>query len=105
MGRMINQSLGEDPNDYASPKARVIDQTGLTGTYDFTLHFSCELCQFTATNGTMPPAVPQPADSAGGEPSIFVAVQKQLGLKLVKIKEVPLDVIVVDHADKTPTAN
>lgn len=42
MGRMINQSLGENPNDYASPKARVIDRTGLTGTYDFTLHFSCD---------------------------------------------------------------
>ncbi len=27
MGRMINQSLGENPNDYASPKARVLDRT------------------------------------------------------------------------------
>ena len=34
LGRMINQSLGENPNDFASPKARVIDRTGLTGTYD-----------------------------------------------------------------------
>lgn len=105
MGRMINQSLGEDPNDYASPKARVIDRTGLTGTYDFTLHFSCELCQFAATNGSMAPPPPPPADSPGGEPSIFVALQKQLGLKLVKLKEIPLDIVVVDHVDKTPTAN
>jgi uncharacterized protein (TIGR03435 family) len=44
MGRMINQSLGENPNDYDSPKARVIDRTGLNGVYDFTLRFSCELC-------------------------------------------------------------
>lgn len=105
MGRMINQALGEDPNDYASPKARVIDQTGLTGTYDFTLHFSCELCQFAATNGSMPPPPPPPADSPGSEPSIFVALQKQLGLKLVKLKEIPLEVVLVDHVDKTPTAN
>jgi hypothetical protein len=27
MGRMINQSLGENPDDFASPKARVLDRT------------------------------------------------------------------------------
>lgn len=105
MGRMINQSLGENPNDYASPKARVIDQTGLTGAYDFTLHFSCELCQFATTNGDSAPPPPPPADSPGGEPGIFVALQKQLGLRLVKIKGIPLDVVIVDRVDKTPTAN
>ena len=62
MGRMINQSLGENPNDYASPKARVLDRTSLTGTYDFTLRFSCELCQFAVTNGALP-GPPSPADS------------------------------------------
>lgn len=106
MGRMINQSMGENPNDFASPKARVLDRTGLTATYDFTLRFSCELCRFAATNGSMaaPPPLP-PADSPGGEPSIFVALQKQLGLKLNKIKDIPLDVIVVDRVEKIPTAN
>jgi uncharacterized protein (TIGR03435 family) len=105
MGRMINQSLGENPNDFASAKARVLDRTGLTGTYDFTLRFSCELCQFAATNGALPPPSPPPADSPGGEPSIFVALRKQLGLKLNKVKDVSIDVIVVDHVEKTPTAN
>jgi uncharacterized protein (TIGR03435 family) len=106
MGRMINQSIGENPNDFLSPKARVVDRTGLTGTYDFNLRFSCELCQFAATNGnTDPPPPPLLADSPGGEPSMFVALQKQLGLKLVKAKDIPVDVIVVDHAEKTPTAN
>ena len=105
MGRMINQSLGEDPNDFASPKARVLDRTGLTGTYDFSLRFSCELCQFAVTNGAVAVPSPPPADSPGGEPSIFAALQKQLGLKLNKVKDLPLDVIVVDHVEKTPTAN
>lgn len=105
MGRMINQSLGEDPNDFASPKARVLDRTGFTGTYDFTLRFSCELCQFAAVNGAVVPPTPPPADSPGGEPSIFAALRKQLGLKLNKISDVSLDVIVVDHVEKIPTAN
>jgi uncharacterized protein (TIGR03435 family) len=51
------------------------------------------------------PPTPLPADSPGGEPSIFVALRKQLGLKLNKVKDVPLDVIVVDRVEKTPTAN
>lgn len=105
MGRMINQSQGENPNDFQSPKARVLDRTGLTGAYDFTLRFSCELCQFAAANGTVAPPQPLPADSPGGEPSIFVALQKQLGLRLNKVKDVPLDMIVVDRVEKTPTAN
>jgi uncharacterized protein (TIGR03435 family) len=105
MGRMINQSQGENPNDFQSPKARVLDRTGLTGTYDFTLRFSCELCQFLATNGNSFPPPPSPADSPGGEQSIFVALRKQLGLRLNKVKDLPLDTIVVDHVEKTPTVN
>jgi uncharacterized protein (TIGR03435 family) len=105
MGRMISQSLGENPNDYASPKARVVDRTGLTSTYDFTLRFSCELCQFAVTNGAVAPPPPAPADSPGGEPSIFAALRKQLGLRLNKVKSASLDVVVVDRADKIPTPN
>jgi uncharacterized protein (TIGR03435 family) len=40
-----------------------------------------------------------------GLPDIFVAIEKQLGLKLVKTKDIPLEVIVVDHVDKVPTGN
>lgn len=104
LGRLIAQSLGEDANDFASPKPRVVDKTGLTGNYDFTLRFSCESCQFGAANG-MFSGPPTRTDAPDGVPNIFVALQKQLGLKLVKIKEIPLDIIVVDHVDKTPTAN
>jgi uncharacterized protein (TIGR03435 family) len=45
-------------------------------------------------------AATEPADG----PSIYEAVQKQLGLKLEKRKG-PVDVLVVDHAEKTPLAN
>ena len=33
------------------------------------------------------------------------ALEKQLGLKLVKVKGIPVDVLVIDHVDKVPTDN
>ena len=104
MGRLIAQSLGENPNDFASRKPRVIDRTGLTGNYDYTLRFSCDACQFAVANGAMV-GPPNPSGTASEAPNIFVALQKQLGLKLVKTKDVPLDILIVDQVDKTPTAN
>ena len=55
-----------------------------------------------------PAAPPSPQDAAADPvdlPNIFVAVQKQLGLKLVKVNNVPVDMLIVDNADKIPTAN
>jgi uncharacterized protein (TIGR03435 family) len=69
---------------------RVIDKTGLSGKYDFTLYYR-------PVNG--PP--PGPDDDA---PSIEQAVQEQLGLKLVPSKA-PIDVVVVDRAEKAPSEN
>ena len=104
MGRLIAQSLGENPNDFASRKPRVLDNTGLTGKYDFTLKFACDACQFAVANGALA-GPPNQNDSSGGLPNIFVALRRQLGLKLVKVTDIPLDLIVVDHVDKVPTAN
>lgn len=104
MGRLIAQSRGEDPNDFASPKPRVLDKTGLDGKYDFTLRFSCDACQFDIVNGASP-VLSNRTDFQGVEPDIFVALQRQLGLKLVKTKDIPLEIIVVDHVDKIPTEN
>lgn len=74
----------------------VIDKTGLKGVYDFRIEYSHEgLKPFP---GVPPPAVQDPA------PSLFTAVQEQLGLKLEPAKE-PVDVIVVDSINKTPTAD
>ena len=67
-------------------EVHVVDQTGLKGSFDFVLHWS--------------DAVPAASESApGSEPSLFTALQQQLGLKL-KPKERPTQVLVIDHVEK-----
>jgi uncharacterized protein (TIGR03435 family) len=96
----------------------VEDKTGLTGTYEFTLDFAPEGDFFqrqglpppppSPPGGNGPAAGPTPGPTAAGDPAeapnIFTAVQDQLGLKLEK-KKAPLDLIVIDQAEKTPTEN
>jgi uncharacterized protein (TIGR03435 family) len=68
----------------------VIDKTELTGLYDITLHYRRE----------------ETASDSGGDadtPPLLVAVQEQLGLKLVTGKA-PVETMVVDAAEK-PEAN
>ncbi|HVW11165.1 MAG TPA: TIGR03435 family protein [Bryobacteraceae bacterium] len=62
----------------------VVDRTALTGKYDFRLVFSPDL-----------------GDTAG--PSIFTALQEQLGLKL-EAEKGPVEVVVIDGAEK-PSEN
>jgi len=71
---------------------QVIDRTGLTGNFDFELYYS----QARTMVGRG-----QPSDDSG--PSLFIALQEQLGLKLTPSTE-SRDVLVVDHIDH-PTAN
>jgi hypothetical protein len=101
---------GGDPTDFAARKARVIDKMGLTGKYDFTLEFACQGCRGLGANMAMANGVaadsPASAESGGsGLPNVFVAVEKQIGLKLVKTKDLPLEVIVVDRVGRVPTGN
>jgi uncharacterized protein (TIGR03435 family) len=73
----------------------VVDLTGLTGYYDFTLEWTPEQASLPAADGATLP------DSGG--PSIFTAVQQQLGLKLESRKH-PIDVLIIDQVEK-PSAN
>ncbi len=91
----------------------VIDKTGLAGEYDYSLEFSPEGLPRGALGMLPPPPPPPPgaggppvADSSGDQdsPSLVTAVQEQLGLRL-ESKKGPLDLLVIDHADKTPTEN
>ena len=76
--------------------APVVDRTGLAGKYDYTL-------EFERPQAAAPPVA---AGTAPGDPppSIFTAVQEQLGLKLEE-KKLPFDVLVVDRAEKIPAEN
>lgn len=64
----------------------VVDKTGIAGNYDFKLSYA-------------------PANDPNSSlPSLFTALQEQLGLKL-ESQKVPVDHLVIDHADKIPTEN
>jgi uncharacterized protein (TIGR03435 family) len=65
--------------------APITDSTGLNGTYDFRFRYSM-------------------GPDTGDAPTLFAAVQNDLGLQLQK-KKAPIDVFVVDHVEKTPEAN
>jgi uncharacterized protein (TIGR03435 family) len=86
----------------------VENQTGLDGTYDFVLDFSRDTGRAAALSASTPdpPGGPLagPAAQADDVPNIFAAVQEQLGLRLEK-KKSAVDVVVVDHSDRTPTEN
>jgi len=84
---------------------QVIDKTGLTGQYDFTL-------EWTADNPPPPGSPEAPGTTAGAAssttsessgPSIFTALQEQLGLKLESQKGT-VDSYIIDKIEK-PTEN
>ncbi len=85
----------------------IVDGTELTGKYDFTLEFAPEMRNmpgFMSGRGVVPGEGGGPVVEGESAPSLFTAVQEQLGLKL-EPKKAALDLIVVDHLEKTPTEN
>lgn len=72
----------------------VMDKTGLTGKYDFTLRWAAE--QLSPVPGT-------PTGDPSNLPSIFTALREQLGLRLDSTKG-PVEMLVIDRAEK-PTEN
>jgi len=78
----------------------VQDQTGLKGVFDFTLEWEPD----TAPQSTGVDGAPAPSTDARTGPSIFTALQEQLGFKLEPRKG-PVEVIVIDHIESTPTEN
>ena len=71
----------------------VVDRTGLTGNWEFELHYAPE-----QRGGPPPPGVDPPAVDPNA-PSLFTALQEQLGLKLESTKN-PVEVTVIDAIEK-----
>ncbi len=66
-------------------KGPVMDKTGMPGMYEFSFTY---------------PVVPLSSGEDSGAPSIFTAVQEELGLHLDSIPKVPIDVLIIDSAEK-----
>ena len=80
----------------------VVDHTGLTDKYDFQLKWTpddSQFAQFRGVGAIVPPA----GDNPDAPPSLYTAVQEQLGLKIEAGKAMD-DVIVIDHVEK-PSPN
>jgi bla regulator protein blaR1 len=80
----------------------VIDKTDLKGDYDYKLEWTPDPGEGGPESIGLPPEAPRPHVDTNG-PSIFTAVQEQLGLRLVSQKG-PVEIIVIDSVEK-PSAN
>ena len=89
LGHLLSEQMGRT----------VIDNTGLKGHYDFTLKWTPDRSTPMLSGATGSDSAPLP-DSG---PSIFTAIQEQLGLKLESQKG-PVELLVIDHVEK-PSEN
>ena len=85
--RLPNSSMDGLASMLVSPAGRpVVDKTGITGTYDIVLDYARD------------------GDTNASLPSLFTALQEQLGLKL-EARKLPLEMLVIDHVERIPTEN
>jgi len=109
MAQFIEQLRGRP--EFA--RAVIVDSSGLEGTWDFRITFNQLLTLQAiglinapvarAPEGGQAGAGPAVADPVSGY-TLFEAMEKQLGLKLVQQKR-PATVYVIDHLDQTPSDN
>lgn len=102
-GAMVAQrvSMSELAQELSGPLARpVIDATGLKGRYDFRINTLPYVQAAAAVNGGKGDQVSQ-MDLAA---ILVAALPNELGLKL-ESRHDKADMLVVDHAEKTPTEN
>ena len=111
-GKMMMQLGGGELRGQALPMAElarllavqlrspVLDKTGLTGSYDFLLLWKPAAGQGpmlkAPEGGTQDSLNPPQPESSG--PSIFTAIQEQLGLEL-KAQISPVQTLIIDHAE------
>jgi len=78
--------FAEKLSDLRTIDRPVVDRTGIQGVFDITLKSAAS------------------AMLENDGPSIFTLIQEQLGLRL-EAKKAPVEILVVDHAEKVPTEN
>ena len=78
LGRALSIVQGIQTQNTNLPIPRVVDKTGLTGKYTFSLEF------------TPPGFLPGPDSPPTDVPDLFVALRNELGLRLNKIANVPV---------------
>jgi uncharacterized protein (TIGR03435 family) len=95
---------------------RVQDATGIEGSWDLTLSFNPAPPPggqggrggpADAPMGALPPdrgPAGSPATDSAGAMTLFIAVEKELGLKL-QVHKRPMPVLVIDHIEQRPTDN
>ncbi|HEY2017292.1 MAG TPA: TIGR03435 family protein [Bryobacteraceae bacterium] len=79
----------------------VVDETGLKGKYDVTIDAAKYIPDIAAARGDGGGGVAAPIDPVS---IIMTGIQEELGLKL-ESRKVPLDLVIVDRAEKVPTEN
>ncbi len=75
----------------------VADMTGLAGRYDIKLEWSLD-------DGKAGGGDSDGKAATDSRPSIFTALQETLGLRL-ETRKIPVEILVVDHVERTPTEN
>ena len=90
----VAQIVASATGDLGSP---VRDMTGLSGYYEFNLTFTPEDKVLAGADNTSTAPDDRP-------PSIFTALQEQLGLRL-EPRKFPIQTVVVDHVERVPTEN
>jgi bla regulator protein blaR1 len=102
LAQMLSQQLGRP----------VLDKTSLKGAYDFTLEWTPDQGQAPglgsggpggSLTGKEPPRPDNPAPAESSGPSVFAAIQEQLGLKL-ESQKAPVEIIVIESIEK-PSEN
>jgi len=77
----------------------VLNRTGLPGGYDFTLEWTPAPGEGLPESMGLPPRIEPPRPADPNRPSIFTALQEQLGLRL-KAAKVPVELLVIDHVEQ-----
>ncbi len=91
-----NMPMSLFANVMAGPEATIVDQTGLKGSYDFTLEY------YRGPGGRGVEEGREPAPDPNG-PSLETALREQLGLRLESRKG-PVEVLVIEHIER-PAGN